>query len=124
MEQIEIGKRLREVRLNYLENIKLSIPDFAIELGESKYNIANYERGIANIPNRLLVSLYEKGFNPIYILTGEGSMFADNKTGKLRFSKIKQSEPLSEIEENALKEKLNTIMVAAGDIEKILKGNQ
>lgn len=124
MEQIEIGKRLREVRLHYLENIKLSIPDFALELGESKYNIANYERGIANIPNRLLVSLYEKGFNPIYILTGEGSMFAQNNAGRARLNKVKNSETLSENEENALKEKLNTIKVAAGDIEKILKGSQ
>lgn len=82
--QIEIGSRLKEIRTNYYSKHKLSVADFAEELSESKFNIGNYERGIANVPNRVLVILYEKGFNPTFILTGEGSIFADNSIGKGR----------------------------------------
>ena len=83
--QKEVGQRLREVREIFYEGNKLSARLFANTLGETKDNIANYENGKANIPNRLLIALYYKGFNPVYILTGEGSVFADNERGKELF---------------------------------------
>ena len=120
--QIEIGNRLKEIRTNYFSKHKLSVADFAEEMAESKFNIANYERGIANIPNRLLVALYEKGFNPIYILSGEGNIFAENQAGKHRvetsnvvtISKLPANIDISE----QLKEAMKAV---AGDLANILR---
>jgi hypothetical protein len=84
MTQTDIGKRLKEIREKHYAKFKLSISDFAEELNEKMFNIANYEAGKANLPNRVLVALYDKGFNPSYILTGEGSLFADNYAGSQR----------------------------------------
>ena len=80
--QIEIGNRLRKIRELYLIGIKISIAQFAELVGEPKHNIAAYESGKANIPNRLFVALYERGINPVYILTGEGSVYSQNEAGK------------------------------------------
>ena len=79
----DIGKRLQEIRQIYNKGYKASLEQFATELGETKFNIANYESGKANIPARLLMSLYTKGYNPTYIITGEGPLFAENEAGKL-----------------------------------------
>jgi transcriptional regulator with XRE-family HTH domain len=84
MDQKEIGKRLKEIREKHYAKFKLSISDFADELGEKMFNIANYEAGKANLPNRVLVALYDKGFNPSFILIGEGPLFADNYAGRQR----------------------------------------
>lgn len=81
-QQKEIGRRLQEIRNIYNGGFKASIEQFSAELNENKYNISNYEAGKASIPNRVLFSLYEKGFNPIYILSGEGSYFAENDEGQ------------------------------------------
>ncbi len=70
------------IRERFLLGIKLSIAQFSELLGEPKYNIQAYETGRANIPNRILVNLYEKGINPTFILTGEGSAFASNSSGR------------------------------------------
>lgn len=80
--QIEIGNRLREIREKYLIGIKLTIPQFAELVGELKHNITAYESGRANIPNRLLVTLYHKGINPVYVLTSEGNVYANNSAGR------------------------------------------
>lgn len=82
--QAEIGARLRQIRNIFDDGYKMLTPKFAEKIGESKFNIQNYERGLASIPNRVLIALYEYGFNPSYILTGEGSMYADNPAGKKR----------------------------------------
>ncbi len=81
--QKKIGNRLKEVRNMFFEGGKLSARQFALAVNETKDNIANYENGRANAPNRLLVTLYNKGINPNYILTGDGSIYAANEAGKL-----------------------------------------
>jgi hypothetical protein len=106
--QNEIGLRLRTIRDQYLIGIKISTNQFAELVGEPKHNIAAYESGKANIPNRVFVALYDKGINPIYILTGEGSVYAPNKAGTT----------LSE----SLKGKIDPLRLA--DVSKGQKGNE
>ena len=131
--QKEVGQRLREVRDIFYEGNKLSARLFANTLGETKDNIVNYENGKANIPNRLLIALYYKGFNPIYILTGEGSIFADNERGRELFKIIEKKNKLkgnvtsvlkpefSQVNIDELYEKFAEISAAAGDIMKAIK---
>jgi hypothetical protein len=78
----EIAARLKEIRTIVLEGKSLSASQFASLIGEKSINYQNYESGKANLPVRVLVSLYYRGFNPIYILTGDGSVFADNEKGR------------------------------------------
>ena len=80
--QTEIGKRIQEIRNVYNNGFRATLEQFSAELGETKYNISNYENGKANLPPRVLVSLYEKGFNPVYILTGTSEIYADNERGR------------------------------------------
>ncbi len=120
--QIDIGSRLKEIRTRYYSKHKLSVADFAEELAESKFNIANYERGIANVTNKVLVALYEKGFNPTYILTGEGSIFADNTAGKnraeLTSKVIANASPVNIDISEQIKEAMKAV---AGDLATILR---
>jgi len=132
MNQKEIGKRLKEIREKHYAKFKLSISDFAEELNEKMFNIANYEAGKANLPNRVLVALYDKGFNPSYILTGEGTLFADNYIGRER-SMQKGGDKNTKENSDTNKEDLNNLTVdelfnkaieynaAADDIMKYLK---
>jgi transcriptional regulator with XRE-family HTH domain len=76
-----IGKRLQDIRKIYNNGFRCSVEQLASELGESPANIRNYECGKAGVPNRLLLALYYKGINPIYIITGEGPLFAPNEEG-------------------------------------------
>lgn len=78
---IVIGKRLREVRGVFSGKANLSCRKFAIILDETRSVLANYESGRTSIPADFLNKLYERGINPIYIIAGEGSMFAENKAG-------------------------------------------
>jgi hypothetical protein len=131
--QKKIGDRLREIRQIFLEGDKVSTRQFANALGEKKDNITNYEMGKAGIPNRLLLKLWERGFNPVYVLTGEGSMFADNDKGKYLkekiYSKKKENSTINNIREidlsklslNELERKVQQYQVAAGDIMKIIE---
>lgn len=77
----EIGERIRFVRSIFNEGAKLSASQFAHLLGETMHKILNYELGRAQVPPSFLVALYRKGINPIFILTGEGGVFAPNKYG-------------------------------------------
>ncbi|MCX7880412.1 MAG: helix-turn-helix domain-containing protein [Ignavibacteria bacterium] len=77
----EIGERLRFIRSIFNEGSKLSANQFAHILNETLHKILNYETGRAQVPPSLLISLYRKGINPIFILTGEGSIFAPNTAG-------------------------------------------
>ncbi|MFC2131173.1 helix-turn-helix domain-containing protein [Bacteroidota bacterium] len=127
-----IGKRLREIRNIFLEGDKVSSRQFANALGETKDNIANYENGRANIPNRLLLKLYERGFNPIFILSGEGSMFAENENGDTLKERIETKRnrkgtvldirefDYSKLSVRELERKVMQYQVAAGDIKKII----
>lgn len=119
--QIEIGNRLKEIRTQYYSKHKLSVADFAEELSESKFNIANYERGIANVPNRILATLYDKGFNPTYIITGEGSIFADNEAGRSRMN-VSNIISVNKTNNIDISEQIKEAMKAvAGDLANILR---
>ncbi|MCX7909304.1 MAG: helix-turn-helix domain-containing protein [Ignavibacteria bacterium] len=96
----EIGERIRFVRSIFNEGAKLSASQFAHLLGETMHKILNYELGRAQVPPSFLIALYRRGINPIYILTGEGSIFAPNKVGKelqrklgFYFKELEQEEP-------------------------------
>lgn len=135
MENIKktVGERLKEVRYIFLEGEKVSRNQFAYAIGENKDNVANYEIGRANIPNRVLTTLYERGFNPTYILTGEGSLFADNESGRalrdvISAKKNKSSNvgsvrefDYSKLSLKELERKVVQYQVAAGDIMKIIE---
>ncbi|MCX6147349.1 MAG: hypothetical protein NTW25_08885 [Candidatus Kapabacteria bacterium] len=107
---LEVGKRLREVRSIFNEGTKLSGEQFAYLLEETGDRIRNYELGRATVPVRLLFALYNRGINPIYIIAGEGSIFADNKEGK-KFKKI--------VEERSTFDKVDSFILkaAAGRLE-------
>ena len=109
---IQIGKRLREIREIFNFGVKLSAEQFAYIVDETGDKIRNYELGRANIPIRLVYKLYKHGIEPKYLLCGEGEIFAENEEGK-RLRSI--------IEENIKKKKANLenkiIKVSAGKIE-------
>ncbi len=131
--KIKIGRRLKEIRYIFLEGEKVSRKQFAYAIGENKDNIANYEIGRASIPNRVLLALYKRGFNPVYILTGEGSIFADNESGRIlkdiiNSKKMKNTEinnireiDFSKFNISELERKVLQYQVAAADIMKIIE---
>jgi len=84
MQEIDskIGERLRFIRSIFNEGGKLSANQFAHILNETVHKILNYENGRASVPPELLITLYHRGINPIFILTGEGSIFAPNEEGE------------------------------------------
>ncbi len=86
-----IGKRLRYIREIFNEGSKLSADQFAFILDETGDKIRNYELGRAKVRVRLLHTLYYKGINPTYIITGEGEVFADNQEGRALKSKIRKN---------------------------------
>lgn len=103
-QEVSIGQRLKAVRINHIAERKLSINEFANLVGENQFNISNYESGKANVPNRLLIKLYEKGINPTWILTGEEDVFSAK-------SREKQDKLLSNFNASDL-----AILARAGDI--------
>jgi len=81
-------------------------------LNETTDKILNYENGRAAVSVQLLINLYNRGFNPVYILTGEGSKFADNDAGITLMNK------LSEMDDTLKPHELNT---DNNSIEKLIK---
>lgn len=77
----QAGERLKKIRFIFNEGGKLSADQFAFLLGETRDKIANYELGRAGLPIRVLLELYKRGINPIFLIAGEGSIFADNTEG-------------------------------------------
>lgn len=77
----QCGERLKKIRFIFNEGGKLSADQFAFLLGESRDKIANYELGRAGLPIRVLLELYKRGINPVYLISGDGSLFADNPEG-------------------------------------------
>ncbi|MBM2814663.1 MAG: hypothetical protein HW421_1425 [Ignavibacteria bacterium] len=132
--KIDIGKRLLEIREGLLfEGIKVSSAQFAKMFGETTDKIQNYERGVSNVPNHLLVRLYRRGINPTYILTGEGSKFADNEEGrKLKTFHVQAKSAdaniidIRKFDTSTLPtdDLVRFISVAAGDIGKRLEGKK
>jgi predicted metalloprotease len=131
---IQIGKRLRQVRLMFNEGEKLSTMQFAYLLGESTERIYNYEFGRAGVPVRVLLELYNRGINPIYIISGEGDIFAPNKEGVTLKEKISKRKANLLVNKNEVK-KINlnpkeldfhtkVIKVAAGKIKEKSKASE
>jgi len=143
----EIGERIRFIRSIFNEGGKLSASQFAHLLGESVHKILNYESGRVQVPPSFLLSLYKRGVNPIFILSGEGEMFAPNAAGRELKRKLeaklspKQSEspskredtqtehkpsalptnvPIPEARIDELIELARSYTVAAGDIMRLL----
>lgn len=85
---LEAGERLKFIREIFNEGSKLSARQFAYILGESRDKIANYETGRSSIPIDLLKKLHDRGYNVVFIITGEGSLFASNKKGEVLKSKL------------------------------------
>ncbi|HRP03186.1 MAG TPA: helix-turn-helix transcriptional regulator [Candidatus Kapabacteria bacterium] len=83
---VETGQRLRNLREILNEGGKLSAEQFAFLINESRDRIINYELGRSSIPIKLLYEIYKRGFNPNYIISGEGSLFTNNNNG----NKIKE----------------------------------
>ncbi len=124
----DIGRRLREIRFIANEGSKLSARQFAFLLGETSDKILNYENGRASVSVSLLINLYRRGFNPIYILTGEGNIFADNEEGvALQLTlQDKSSDKINTITEKNdsledLLRKAQEYNVAAGNILKTIE---
>lgn len=121
--QTEIGKRIQDIRNKYYSNTKLSAAAFAELLGESKHNIGNYERGIANVPNRVLVELYRLGFSPTWVLTGEGSPYIKEAMSEFGKNTQHKNSPVTTVINTAdLSEQIkDAVRAAAGDIAAILR---
>ncbi|HAW08941.1 MAG TPA: hypothetical protein DCW42_07245 [Bacteroidetes bacterium] len=118
-----IGKRLRIIRSIFNEGGKLSAQQFAFLLNETRDKIISYELGRSSLPVRLLIELYNRGINIIWLLTGDGEIFAKNEAGRRFKQNIKlDANAKSEIEGLL---KINTpninfpmVKVAAGKISK------
>lgn len=78
----KVGQRLKKIRNIFNEGSKLSAKQFGFLLGMNRDKIANYESGRSSIPVSLIYSLYIRGINPIFLISGEGSVFADNQAGR------------------------------------------
>lgn len=113
---LEIGLRLKEIRNMFNEGSKLSAEQFAYLLEETGDRIRNYELGRAGIPVRLLYNLYFRGINPIYVITGEGSIFAPNSKGK---ELKRQIESKKSIESN-----MRLVKENPGSIQKVAAGRK
>ncbi len=129
--QEEVGARLKQIRSIFNEGGKLSADQFAFLLGETRDKIANYELGRASLPIRVLYELYKRGINPIYIISGEDSIFANNEVGQIFkekiIEKIKLGAKFNSISQEILNEELKIeqktenqgiIKLAAGKISK------
>jgi len=77
-----IGLRLKKIRKLFNEGSGLSSTQFAHLLQITGDKIRNYEIGRAALPVSVLYTLYKKGINPTYVISGEGTVFAANSAGK------------------------------------------
>lgn len=131
---IEIGNRLRFIRSIFNEGSKLSAEQFAYLLDETRDRVINYELGRASIPIRVILELYKRGINPVYLIAGEGEIYAKNSAGKQLKERISEKERkinakqtsvirLSQLGSTESKEKLKELVgkVAAGKIPKSIK---
>lgn len=91
----EMGNRLRFIRNIFHEGTRLSSNQFAHLFNESLHKILSYEQGRSSMPVSLIYQLYQRGVNPIFLITGEGSIFAPNKAGEELFEKLKDKVPNS-----------------------------
>jgi len=134
---LEVGRRLKLIRQISNEGGPLSASQFAFLLDETRDRITNYERGVTSVPIRLLYKLFQRGINPIYLVTGEGYLLAENEQGIGFYEKISAkpdslkrifnlSPSLQLISESYLsgdknKDNVPIYQVAAGDLHKTRK---
>jgi transcriptional regulator with XRE-family HTH domain len=120
--QEEIGARLKEIRNKYADKRKLSAAEFGELLGESKYNIGNYERGIASVPNRTLLALLNLGFNVNWLISGRGEPIL---SGGAKYPAVAEERLTYKAKVDINHEIESTIKyamkAAAGDIAKMIK---
>ncbi len=124
--QSEIGKRIQNIRTKYYSDKKVNAATFADLLGENKFNIGNYERGIASVPNRVLVEIYKLGFNVNWILTGEGSPYNHkplSEFGKVMVKDIKHQESRANASLDLTEQIKDAVRAAAGDIAAMIKAD-
>jgi hypothetical protein len=76
-----IGIRLKAVRQIYNEGIRLTVEQFAHLLDITTDKLLNYESGRSALPINVLLELYNRGIDPIFLLTGSGDIFANNNIG-------------------------------------------
>lgn len=116
----EMGFRLRKIRENFiLPGVKLSANQFAKMLDSTADKILNYERGLSNVPNSILIRLYYLGINPVYILTGEEYVFANNESGKRLNQKCEQVSKVNILSNRQDSDKkFKIIKAAAKDLRK------
>ena len=72
-QQAEIGSRLRQIR----EHPEETQTVFGGRFDCSRDDIANYERGLCDLPDKLLAALDRLGFNLSWLLNNDGAMIRD-----------------------------------------------
>ena len=72
-QQAEIGGRLKQIRL-HLENTQTV---FGRRFDLTRNDIANYERGRCDLPDKLLAALDRLGINLRWLLNNDGIMIRD-----------------------------------------------
>ena len=88
----QIGNRIKAIRSIYNEGIRFTVEQFAYLLDITIEQLLNYENGRSALPIYTLAELYNRGINPIFILTGKTDVFADNKIGNELREKLKLKE--------------------------------
>ena len=88
-----IGNRLKAVRHIYNEGMCLSVKQFAYLLDISTEKLLNYEKGRTALPIDVLLKLYNRGINPMFLITGENTIFTDTDAGQLLEKKIINKNP-------------------------------
>jgi transcriptional regulator with XRE-family HTH domain len=92
-----VGKRLQEIRKSFNEGTKLSVSQFAHLLGTTRDKITNYENGRSALPVSILYALYIRGISPVYIISGDGHIYADNTAGNLLKERIESKKSESNL---------------------------
>ena len=84
----QIGNRLKAARSIYNEGIRLTVEQFAHLLDITSEQLLNYETGRSTLPINVLVELYNRGINPVFILAGKDDVLANNDVGNELRKKI------------------------------------
>ena len=81
-QQAEIGSRLKQIR----EHLGETQTVFGERFDCSRDDIANYERGLCDIPNSLLAALDRLGINLRWLLNDDGVMIRISLSGMQFFT--------------------------------------
>ncbi len=120
---LSVGKRLQNIRKTFNEGTKLSANQFAHLLGTTRDKIVNYENGRSSVPVSILYSLYLRGINPVYLISGDGEIYAENTAGQLIRERMESMEKeknrkkrIFRLDDDKYKEENNIYKSAAGRI--------